>query len=424
MKLSICPLPVQSLVVGTALFMAIAAVPVTAQARDLFVVSVTAGPAVPDVGSNKVLDLVDQLVNNSGQFAPLAGSAYTAGLNYAGVPNAITFSGNAAGTAATLTIPSTGFSRLFSGANRRDVENQIEHFLKTEGSAELANFFKAMAAQSLVTITDGNPNSATARSAGDSYQNYGMTFAETKEEKDANKPNNDRVGFGIIADVGTFDANGIKGTVYSLPLFARFKLTDRVGLNLDIPLNYTEIEGAKAFGIGLGVGVPVKVIPRAKDSPWYWQLTPFGGANATGSKDLAAGGLLANGGLNSLLAYDFGVFSVSMGNHFSVHEGIPIGLGGYTFDSGVSQQILKNGLKLDVPIGKRWIFDVYAVHTKFLTAAALDQYVTVGGEIGYRLLGKADAPNKKGGYIKFGLYADVGDNYTSAHAQFGSGWKF
>jgi hypothetical protein len=54
----------------------------------------------------------------------------------------------------------------------------------------------------------------------------------------------------------------------------------------------------------------------------------------------------------------------------------------------------------------------------------LDQYVTVGGEIGYRLLGKADAPNKKGGYIKFGLYADVGDNYTSAHAQFGSGWKF
>jgi hypothetical protein len=296
--------------------------------------------------------------------------------------------------------------------------------LKTEGSAELAKFFKAMAAQSLVTITDGNPNSATARSAGDSYQNYGMTFAETKEEKDADKPNTARVGFGIIADVGSFDANGIKGTTYSLPMFARFKLTDRVGLNLDLPLNYTEIEGAKAFGVGLGVGLPVKVIPRAKDSPWYWQLTPFGGANATGSKDLAAGGLLANGGLNSLLAYDFGAFAVSMGNHFSIHEGVPIGLGGYTFDSGVSQQILKNGFKLDVPVGQRWIFDVYAVHTKFLTAAAVDQYITMGGEVGYRMLGKAGAAKKGGGYMKLGLYADVGDNYTSAHAQFGSGWKF
>lgn len=394
------------------------------QAGDLFVISVTTGPAVAPVGGKSVVDLVDQLVNNSGQFAPLVGSAYTAGLNYAGVANAITFSGNAAGNAATLAIPSTGFSRLFSGADRAAVESQIETFLKTEGSAELAKFFKAMAAQSLVTITDGNPNSATARSAGDSYQNYGMTFAETKEEKDADKPNTARVGFGIIADVGSFDANGIKGTTYSLPMFARFKLTDRVGLNLDLPLNYTEIEGAKAFGVGLGVGIPVKVIPRAKDSPWYWQLSPFGGANATGSKDLAAGGLLANGGLNSLLAYDFGAFAVSMGNHFSIHEGVPIGLGGYTFDSGVSQQILKNGFKLDVPVGQRWIFDVYAVHTKFLTAAAVDQYITMGGEIGYRMLGKAGAAKKGGGYMKLGLYADVGDNYTSAHAQFGSGWKF
>ena len=30
----------------------------------------------------------------------------------------------------------------------------------------------------------------------------------------------------------------------------------------------------------------------------------------------------------------------------------------------------------------------------------------------------------KGGYLKLGLYADVGEDYTSAHLQFGSGWKF
>lgn len=380
------------------------------QAGDLFSISANNGATV---GGNNVVDLIDHAVNQAGAFA----GATSGNLKYGGVANAIQYN-TAAGGPYQIIIPSTGLNVSFN------TTQELKDYLKKDGSTEVAKFLKAMAAQSLVTITDGNPGASTARSASDSYQNYGMTFAETKEEKDANKPNTDRVGFGIIADVGRFDANGIRGEVYSLPLFARFKLTDRVGLNLDLPLNYTKIEGANAFGVGLGVGLPIKVIPRAKDSPWYWQLTPFGGANATGSKDMAAGGLLADGGMNSLLAYDFGKFTLSMGNHFSLHEGIPITVAGYKFDPGVSQQILKNGLKLDVPLGNRWIVDVYAVHTKFLTAAAVDQYVTVGGEIGYRLLGKADAPNKKGGYLKLGLYADVGENYTSAHAQFGSGWKF
>lgn len=389
------------------------------QAGDLFTITASDSPVTTTVtvGANSVVDLIENAVNRSGAFAPLGGGAVTGSLNYGGVANAITYTSTGTGQS-TITIPSTGFVGVFG------TQQQLTDFLKKDGSAEVAKFLKAMAAQSLVALTDGNPNATTARSASDAYQNYGMTFAETKEEKDANKPNTERVGLGIIADVGSFDANGIKGTVYSLPLFARFKLSDRVGLNLDLPLNYTKIEGANAFGVGLGVGIPVKMIPRAKDNPWYWQLTPFGGANVSASKDLAAGGLLANGGLNSLLAYDFGSFAVSMGNHFSVHEGVPITVSDYKFDPGVSQQVLKNGLKLDVPVGRRWIFDVYAVHTKFLTAAAVDQYITVGGEVGYRLLGKADAANKKGGYLKLGLYADVGDNYTSAHAQFGSGWKF
>lgn len=415
------------LVAIASLFTALHAAPDDLRAADLFTITATSTGGAPagtvSVGGKSVVDLVDNLINASGGFSGFGASDYTAGLNYAGVANAITFTNNIAGTSARLRIPSTGFERQFTGGNRQQVEQQIEDFLKSEGSAELAKFMKAMAARSLVTITDGNPNASTARSASEAFQNYGMTFAETREEKNADKPTG-RAGFGIIADVGSFDANGIKGTVYSLPMFARFKLTDRVGLDFNMPLNYTEIEGAKAFGLGLGLGVPVKVIPRAKDSPWYWQLTPFGGANATGSKDLAAGGLLANGGLNSLLSHDFGAFTLSMGNHFSLYEGIPITVSGYKFDPGVSQQMVKNGLKLDVPIGKRWIFDVYAVHTKFLTAAALDQYITVGGEIGYRFLGKPDAAKKSGGYLKLGLYADVGDNYTSAHAQFGSGWKF
>jgi hypothetical protein len=398
-------------------------------AADLFSVSVSPGGTV--VGDNNLLNLVDKIINGKDEFAffgPGGGppAQYVGTLQYGSVQNAMSFNINAARTTAILNIPSIGFTRTFNGANQADLENQIENFLKKDGSAVYARFLKSMAAQSLVTVSDGNPNATTASAASQSFQNYGMTFAETREEKDVPATGGpvDRVALGVIADIGAFDANGIKGTVYSLPMFARFKLTERVGLNLDIPLNYIDIDGAKVFGLGLGLAMPVKMILKSKDSPWFWQLTPFGGANASASKDMLAGGLIANGGLNSVLAYDFGSFTLSMGNHFSLHEGIPLTYESYKFDPGVSQQILKNGLKLDVPIGQRWIFDVYAIHTKFMTSAALDQYFTLGGELGYRLGAKPTATKKGGGYLKLGLYADVGENFTSAHAQIGTGWKF
>lgn len=392
-------------------------------AADLFSMSVAPGGTV--VGDNNLLTLVDKIINGKDEFAFFAGpgAAYVGTLRYGQVQNAINFSMNAPRTSADLNIPSIGFTRTFVGANQADLENQIEAFLKKDGADVYARFLKSMAAQSLVAVSDGNPNATTAIAAGQSFQNYAMTFAETREEMDAPKNGGDRVALGIIADIGAFDANGIKGTAYSLPMFARFKLTERVGLNFDIPLSYIDIDGAKVFGVGLGIGLPVKVILRAKGSPWFWQLAPSVGVNASASKDMLAGGMVVSGGFNSLLAYDFGGFTVSMGNHISVYEGMPLTLDSYRFDPGVSQQILKNGFKLDVPLGQRWIVDVYAIHTKFLAAAGLDQYVTVGGELGYRFAGKPGV-KKSNGYMKLGVYADVGEDYTSAHVQIGSSWKF
>jgi hypothetical protein len=125
-----------------------------------------------------------------------------------------------------------------------------------------------------------------------------------------------------------------------------------------------------------------------------------------------------------MLSRDFGSFTLSMGNQFSLHEGVPITLAGYTFDAGVSQQIAKSGFRLDVPFGRRWMFGTYAMHSHFLSPAAVDQYFTVGGEIGFRTSIKANAPSKPGGYLKLGVYAGVGHNYTSANVRFGSAWKF
>ncbi len=402
----------------------LAAIPQSSHAADLFTVSATDGFTTTRAGDKNIVDLISRLVRAEGEFLPFNGVAFNAALNYAGVRNAIQFIENAAGTSVTLGIPSTGLSRTFNGPTRSDVDDQITAFLKKDGADEMAKFLKAMNQRSLVAVSDGNPNSATARAASQSFSSYGMTDAETNDEKENPDEGGTRSGFGMVADVGTIDANGIKGQVYSLPLYARFKLSKRVGLNFDIPLSYADFEGSTVFGFGLGVAVPIKAIPRTKDSPWYWQITPFGGATVSGSADFAAGGMLANGGIVSLLAHDFGKMTLSMGNQLSIHEGVPITVGDYRFDPGVSQQILKNGLKLDVPFARRWVFDLYGIHTKFVEDAAVDQYFTVGAGIGYKRIPKPGSAKKSTGYIKLGFYADIGSDYTSAHAHFGTGWKF
>lgn len=349
-------------------------------------------------------------------------------MKYQGVDNALLFSiqrpgGPGTFTTARLTSPVSGLDKTFQGPED-EVYDQIENFLKKDGSKEYANFLKAMSARSKVSPTDGNPGAATARSSFQNYAEYSSTITETREEKELPKELAGRAGFGLVGDIGVFDANGIRGTAYSLPLFAKFKLSDRVGLNFNIPLSYTEIEDAKVFGAGLTIGVPIKVIMKQKGNPWFWQVTPFGGGNVTGSKEIVTGGLIVNGGIGSVVSYDFGRFELSMGNQFSQYESVALDFDGVKVDPGVAQKIVKNGLKVGVPFAKRWVVEAYAVHTKFLEAAGVDQYITTGGEIGYRFLGKPDAAKKKNGYMKLGLYTDIGNGYFSPHIQFGSGWKF
>ena len=396
-------------------------------AEDLFDISarsIAVNGGIPTVvGDNRLQDLVEKVIKAQDQFAPYQNQSFTAALRYASVHDAITFAVSPGGTTAILDIPITGFSRTFTGANRDDVEEQIKTFMKKEGASELAKFLKAINAQSAVAVSDGNPMSTTATFASQSFNDFGMEMGETREEKE-NPKEYSGIGLGFAADVGRFEAEGFKGTTYSLPLYARFKLSDRVGLHFNLPLNYTELEGAQIFGAGVGLGFPIKVIPHAKDNPWYWQVTPSGGAVASGSEDLLAGGLLAQAAFTSLLAYDFKHFTLSMGNHLSWFEGIPLEYGDIKFDPGISQQVIKNGVKASIPFGRRWVAELYGIHTKFLETAAVDQYFTVGGELGYRFLGKPNAGKKKNGYVKIGLYSHLSDKFTSANAQFGTGWKF
>ncbi len=390
-------------------------------AGDLFninTVTTDGGPPMNlTAGSSSVINLVQSAINADGSFASFANRGYSASLQYAGVANAINFTVNNAGTSATLQIPSTGFSKTFTGTSRSDLNSQITAFLKSDGESEYAKFLKAMNEQSTVAVSDGNPNSSTAMMASQAFDDYAFGPVESRDERAASEAQSVHACIGAVADIGTFSSQGINGTSYSLPISMGFKFSDRVGIGVSVPLNYTEVEGAKIFSAGLTLALPVKIILPGDDQPWSWQLTPSGGAIASASEDMLAGGAIGQGGLSSMLTYDFGKFSLTMGNYFGWFEGIPVTLGGDTFNPDISQQIVKNGLKVSVPIKQHWVVEVYGIHTKFIESAAVDQYVTVGAEVGWR-------SSSTRSYWSIGFYSDIADNYTSTRAKIGTSWKF
>ena len=232
------------------------------------------------------------------------------------------------------------------------------------------------------------------------------------------------MGAGISAEYGRFKLNGVSGTNYGLPLATSFDITDRVGLNLGLPLIYSEIGDATAYGVGVSVGLPVKVVQPKEQKGLFWQLTPTFGGTGVASKELETGGVIVNGGISSLASYDFGPVALSVGNHISSYESTDAKFGGYRYETGISQRVIKNGLKVDVPIGQRWVVDVYTVHNKLSGSEVLDSYMTYGADLAFRVIG--DQKKAKGGIgqLSVGFRTDQGTGYRATNLQFGSGWKF
>ena len=130
----------------------------------------------------------------------------------------------------------------------------------------IADFFKAVNGQSLVAIADGNPRSTTALAATDSYDLYSVMVARTKEEREKDKDLRGVSGFGAMVHYGSFTANDLHGTSASLPLTMPFRISQRVGLNFEVPLNYQTIAGAHVFGSGFILGVPIKIMKESRSS--------------------------------------------------------------------------------------------------------------------------------------------------------------
>ena len=254
------------------------------KAGDLFILTANDSFRTERATGSDLLNLVDNAINNQAEFSRLnSNDSLHADLTYSGLPNALSFDLSRppalAGRWRGQLTGKGGLAKTFEAPTRQGVFDQMRDFLKNEGAAEYAKFLKAISASTKTSPSDGNPGSVTGTRSFQNFSEYSSTVSETREEKQSPKAAEGRVGFGIVGDVGTFRANGLSGTAYALPVSLKFRLSERVGLNFSLPLSYTTLEQAKIFGVGLNVGVPVKIIEKRPDNPWSWQVAAFGGAD-------------------------------------------------------------------------------------------------------------------------------------------------
>jgi hypothetical protein len=371
-------------------------------ADDFFNVTATgSGGTNLSVNGSNVINLADNFINEQKQFSSLAGQNISAAVTYGGVPNALLFTENSGGTSATLTIPSTGFTKTFTGTDSANLQQQIKDFLKTDASQAYAQFLEQMDRLSPVATLDGNPQASTALIADSAFSRYGLENRQLTEYKRLG----DAAYFDVAVDGGTSRASGLDGTWAQLDLESGLRFTDFLALSLATDLDYRNVAGAAAYTVDEQLGLPITFINNKGDG-FSWQVTPWAFAGLSASYDEAAGSVLVGGGGTSSFAFHLGTLTLTLADQISYNGDVPVNVDGYGFDTVINQWIVKNGIDANYRFaGTPFFIDGSVAYTDFIRKAAVPDYITPG--IGFGLaFGSASS-------LRFGYTGDFAKRYNA-----------
>ncbi len=274
-------------------------------------------------------------------------------------------------------------------------------------------------------LSDGTPDSTTALLADLTFNNFGSIAGGPAADfgpsgpaayPGATKSN----AVGITFDAGEFNFEGHHGEVYGFPISGQFRINNRVRLDYQIPLQYLSYAGAHLLQGGLTVELPTRLVLASENHPWIWDGKPTFYFASSGGKEVIGGAALTN-----VLCYRWHDKFFTFANYIGAFEGETLVDNDIQFQRGVSQQIMKNGLRVSIPLAKgKWLVETYGVYTQFFQTAAVSSYFTVGAEIGRHFVWNVEGRPMDLGYFSLGFYSDIGNRYSSGHFKVGSGWRF
>jgi len=307
-------------------------------AGDLFTVTVTSGGTTSSTGFNTAEDAINQF--KSGELNTLLPtytqtSIATGNLNYRGLAMTATYA--TAGTTLRFQVPSIGIDQSFTGTTRDDSQKQLLNFLEKNNSYGAIEH--ALVAVSAVDPVAGNPTSLQSRMVGDGFNS---AFATTPGQTGI-QPNS--VGVGL--EYGHFTQSSTDIDAYTLPLSYAFNVGpgDKYRLGIDLPLTYTNTQGAQTGAASLGIGLTVPITD-------HWSLTPRVAAGATGSLDLGSAAALWSGSVTSAYQFTYDGFGFVVGNMLGYSHSLNVALGSYSVDPKIGDGFTKNGAMISIPTSR------------------------------------------------------------------------
>lgn len=391
-----------------------------APARELFEAVATNGAVTIIDRDNNFLDLISDVVRNTDRFAALVGTPIDSQISYLGVSSAVVINQDITGRSVRFRIDRIGFDRTFTGADAADVQRKIEKFLKSDGADIVARFRKAIAFESAVSVTDGNPTATTANAARTVFFAEGFTSAR---ELVHGPDTASRFGRASLGVQHAFVEAEIDGVTYrgdqtrAEGNFGSLRINDRLRIELPFSADYTNIEGTEIYGAGATLAAPWRILLRSPTNPVAWRFTPVFGMQTRASFDAVAGGLSWHtGAVNTFDWHLTDRFFVSLVNQFTTHQGFPLNISGYTLDFDINQNILKNGVRFGARLGASTLLALYAVDTHFMNDAAVDEFYTLG--VSFDLMAT--------GRIGFGagFETDLAEGYRASLARLQGSWKW
>ena len=336
------------------------------------------------------------------------------------------FSFPGAGNELVFEVPSLDIREEFNGATRDASVDRLEDFLKDQGDDILNRIQAALIATSPVDPIAGNPGSMMGTMVSGQFEtgfssqvtNIARTPAypasdgepDTATAVEAGSPDN---LIHLSPRFGRYTAGDRISNVLTLPLGYSFRLkeggTGLRNIDLSLPLTYAEIEGGKSVAASIGAGLTWGLTEQ-------WSLSPAVGAGLAGSVDLGTAGGIGSASLTSAYTIPFDKYTINVGNMIGYYETLDIEVGEYSFDPGVSNTVLRNGLMLSVPRtmgGRKVATEFWAIDTRFYGSELYSEY---NDEFGVSFGSARTEGHSIESYLRGGVSWMTGDNIK--------GWRF
>lgn len=289
-----------------------------------------------------------------------------------------------------LDIPDLDVLEVFDAAEIREAnEDALETYLETDEDGTLSRILAYLIAETATDPVAGNPASLQAQMIAQAFGlGTGLGGAPGFDTADPDADEEQETGrrniYGLGARLGRYQIDGNDIDTIELPFTLVRPLSDpRFAVVLDLPLTYTETNGAESVSAALGVGMRLPVTTN-------WSLTPSIRLGAVGSADLGSLAVLYGANLASRYEFGLGATEVTIGNMLSyiAATGASRTVDDFEIDYDLQNTVSRNGLGVSGPLDfelfglpTTWALDV--VNTRiFGDDVFIDDYTDIALSVG------------------------------------------